>query len=137
VHGSVHAYTVCIGSVQCAHAHPKHSHCHFILVTLSTGLVSDCPLFNYIPSTCSPQTTDNDGLWTSWLVAAEVFRYKVTGNSQAKSNAWELFRGMQFLYNVSNYICTFGVSRKRMGAKRHYTFVSIYILFPNKSLTFM
>ena len=70
--------------------------------------MSDCPLFNYIPSTCSPQTTDNDGLWTSWLVAAEVFRYKVTGSSQAKSNAWELFNGMQFLYNVSSSCITLG-----------------------------
>jgi len=37
-------------------------------------------------------------------VAAEVFRYKVTGTNQAKASAWELFRGMQFLYNVSD-IC--------------------------------
>ena len=85
-----------------AFVHACIEKCTIILSSLFTGLVSDCPLFNYIPSTCSPQTTDNDGLWTSWLVAAEVFRYKVTGNSQAKSNAWELFRGMQFLYNVSN-----------------------------------
>lgn len=65
------------------------------------GLVADCPLVNYTPSTCSPTTTDNDGLWTSWLVASEVFRYKVSGSNQAKNNAWRLFQGLEFLYNVT------------------------------------
>ena len=68
---------------------------------LSSGLVADCPLTNYTPSTCSPYTTDNDGLWTSVLVAAEAFRYQVTKDLSAKYNAWNLFRGMQFLVNVS------------------------------------
>ena len=35
------------------------------------------------------------------LVAAETFRYKVTNNVTAKENAWNLFKGMQFLVNVS------------------------------------
>ena len=65
------------------------------------GLVADCLLTNFTPSTCAPGPTDNDGLWTSWLVASEAFRYQVTKDSVAKSNAWSLFLGMQFLVNVS------------------------------------
>ena len=63
--------------------------------------MADCPLTNYTASTCSPYTTDNDGLWTSLLVAAESFRYQVTKNVSAKYSAWNLFKGMQFLVNVS------------------------------------
>ena len=62
--------------------------------------MADCPLTDYIPDTCAPYTTDNDGLWTSWLVAAESFRYQVTHNPEAKASAWALFRGMQFLVDV-------------------------------------
>ena len=65
------------------------------------GLVADCPLANFTPSSCTPQPTDNDGLWTSWLVASEAFRYAVTKDPLAKSNSWSLFSGMQFLVNVS------------------------------------
>ena len=35
----------------------------------------------------SQHTNDNDGLWTSLYVAAEAFRYGVTGDPQAKKNA--------------------------------------------------
>lgn len=65
------------------------------------GLVADCPLLNYSSSTCSPGPTDNDGLWTSWLIASEAFRYQVTGDPTAQSNAWRFFSGLQFLVNVS------------------------------------
>lgn len=65
------------------------------------GLVSDCPLTNYTPSTCTPGPTDNDGLWTSWMVGAEAFRYQVTKDPLARTNAWSLFSGLQFLVNVS------------------------------------
>ena len=72
-----------------------------ILTPPPPGLVADCPLTNYTPSTCSPSTTDNDGLWTSLLVAAEAFRYGVTKDVFAKNSAWNLFKGMQFLVDVS------------------------------------
>lgn len=64
------------------------------------GLVADCGLTDYIPSTCAPHTTDNDGLWTSIALAAEAFRYKVTGDPDAHTTAWSLFQGLQFLNNV-------------------------------------
>ena len=64
------------------------------------GLVADCSLTDYVPASCAPGTTDNDGLWTSIAVAAEAFRYQVTADPDAQINAWDLFLGMQFLNNV-------------------------------------
>jgi hypothetical protein len=69
--------------------------------TRPPGLVADCGLTDYVPASCSPHTTDNDGLWTSMALAAEALRYQVTGNSSARDNAWNLFLGMQFLNNVT------------------------------------
>jgi hypothetical protein len=69
--------------------------------TRPPGLVAGCDLTDYTPTSCSPHTTDNDGLWTSLPLAAEAFRYKVTGDTGARSNAWNLFMGMQFLNNVT------------------------------------
>ena len=39
------------------------------------------------PSTNRTISTDNDGLWTAMYVAAECFRYKVTGEREARQNA--------------------------------------------------
>lgn len=100
---------------------------------MHSGIVADCSLTNFDPATCAPHTTDNDGLWTSWLVAAEAFRYvetyrvisvlqligchgdcrwvviatifshryQVEKNESAHENAWQLFKGMEFLNTVS------------------------------------
>ena len=38
-------------------------------------------------SSNQPISTDNDGLWTAMYVAAEAFRFKVTGAESARSNA--------------------------------------------------
>lgn len=66
-----------------------------------TGLVADCPLANFTPSTCEPYSTDNDGLWTSWVIAAEAFRYQVTKDMKAWHNAWSLYEGLKFLVEVT------------------------------------
>ena len=66
--------------------------------------MASCSLTNHTPSSCSPSATDNDGLWTSLLVAAEAFRYKVTASVEAGVNAWELFQGMKFLTEVRIHI---------------------------------
>jgi hypothetical protein len=42
-------------------------------------------------------STDNDGLWTAMYVAAECFRYKVTGEADARENAR---RGMQAIMRL-------------------------------------
>ena len=38
-------------------------------------------------TTNQPVSTDNDGLWTAMYVAAECFRYKVTGEAEARDHA--------------------------------------------------
>jgi PTS system cellobiose-specific IIC component len=44
-------------------------------------------------------STDNDGLWTAMYVAAEAFRYKVTGEADARDNAR---RGMQAIMRLES-----------------------------------
>ena len=73
----------------------------FTALFLPLGLVADCGLTDSLPTSCAPHATDNDGLWTSIALAAEAFRYQVTGEESARDNAWSLFQGMQFLNNVS------------------------------------
>jgi hypothetical protein len=45
--------------------------------------------------------TDNDGLWTSMYLAAELFRYSVTKSEDAKINAYEAFEAMERLEDIS------------------------------------
>ncbi|RLD63194.1 MAG: hypothetical protein DRI95_12035 [Bacteroidetes bacterium] len=45
--------------------------------------------------------TDNDGLWTSMYLAAELFRYAVTKSEDAKLNAYEAFEGMERLTAIT------------------------------------
>ena len=48
-------------------------------------------------SSSRPVSSDNDGLWTAMYVAAESFRYKVTGAADARENAR---RGMQAIMRL-------------------------------------
>ena len=48
-------------------------------------------------STNQPVSSDNDGLWTAMYVAAECFRFKVTGERDARENAR---RGMQAIMRL-------------------------------------
>jgi len=50
-------------------------------------------------STNRTVSTDNDGLWTAMYVAAECFRYKVTGETDARENAR---RGMQAILRLES-----------------------------------
>lgn len=50
-------------------------------------------------STNQMSSSDNDGLWTAMYVAAESFRYKVTGEPGARENAR---RGMQALVRLES-----------------------------------
>ena len=55
---------------------------------LRWGLTADSQLD--VPgdlSTNRTRSTDNDGLWTAMYVAAEAFRFKVTGAADARENA--------------------------------------------------
>ena len=44
---------------------------------------------------------DNDGLWTAMLLAAELFRYAVTGSEDALANAIESFEAMERLESIN------------------------------------
>src|SRR6185369_17723239 len=48
-------------------------------------------------TTNQPVSTDNDGLWTAMYVAAECFRYKVTGSPEAREFARQ---GMQAILRL-------------------------------------
>jgi len=45
--------------------------------------------------------SDNDGLWTSFYVAAESFRYAVTGDAEARQNAKRSVEAMMWLEEVT------------------------------------
>jgi hypothetical protein len=62
------------------------------------GLTADSQL--RVPgdlTTSQTRSTDNDGLWTAIYVAAECFRFKVTGDPAARENAR---RGMQAILRL-------------------------------------
>ena len=50
-------------------------------------------------SSSRPRSSDNDGLWTAMYVAAEAFRFKVTGAVDARENAT---RGMQAIMRLES-----------------------------------
>jgi hypothetical protein len=52
-------------------------------------------------STNQTASSDNDGLWTQMYVAAEAFRYKVTGEADARANARQGFEAMLRLEEVT------------------------------------
>ena len=69
-----------------------------------------------IPDGYSSAKTGNqpsDNLWTGMYLAAELFRYKVTGSEVAKENAWEAFEAMERLFTVTNIPGLFARSIER------------------------
>lgn len=72
------------------------------------GLVSECglPSFgNVTAPNCldgkGQVDDDNNGLWTSLVVGAEYFRYRVTGSAEAATSAAAYLAGMQRLHNIT------------------------------------
>lgn len=53
-------------------------------------------------STGSLEDSDNDGLWTSMYLGAEVFRYAVTKSPEALENCRESLDAMERLYTVNS-----------------------------------
>jgi hypothetical protein len=49
----------------------------------------------------SVEDSDNDGLWTSMYLAAEAFRYAVTGSDEALQNVSESLDAMARLYTIN------------------------------------
>lgn len=52
-------------------------------------------------STAEMIDTDNDGLWTSFYLGSQAFRYAVTGDPVAKRYAWESFAAYERLLSVN------------------------------------
>jgi hypothetical protein len=52
-------------------------------------------------STNQMRSTDNDGLWTAIYVAAECFRYRVTGQADARANAQQGMRAILRLEEIT------------------------------------
>jgi hypothetical protein len=66
------------------------------------GLVADCSLTSFgDTATCTNHDTDNNGLWTSLVVAAEVLRYVATNDSEAAAAAWHYYDGMKLLNRIT------------------------------------
>ena len=66
------------------------------------GLTSDSRL--QVPGDVSSNQTvssDNDGLWTAMYVAAEAFRYKVTGEPEARANARQGMSALMRLESIT------------------------------------
>lgn len=53
------------------------------------------------PGTGSLEDSDNDGLWTSMYLGAEVFRYAVTKSDEALQNIRESMDAMERLYSIN------------------------------------
>lgn len=51
-------------------------------------------------TTMEMHDTDNDGLWTSFYLGSEVFRYATTGETEAKGNALESFEAFERLISI-------------------------------------
>ncbi len=45
--------------------------------------------------------TDNDGSWSSYYLASQAFRYAVTGEEEARANAWETFDALERLQTIN------------------------------------
>lgn len=101
-----------------ARAETGYSHIHSKLMTLEEkarlfeervrarhlrhGQVATCRLERPGDLTSSVAVTnDNDGLWTAMYVAAEAFRWAVTGEEEARRNARESYRAIERLQTIS------------------------------------
>lgn len=54
------------------------------------------------PSTAEMIDTDNDGTWSSYYLASQVFRYAATGDETARANAWQTFEALERLQSIHN-----------------------------------
>jgi hypothetical protein len=70
-------------------------------------------------TTGSMEDSDNDGLWTSMYLAAETFRYAVTGSDEALQNVRESLDAMERLYTINPVPGFPSRSFERRGYKYH------------------
>jgi hypothetical protein len=67
------------------------------------GMTSECntAAFGAVEASCVMHDSDNNGLWTSLVVGAEYYRYRVTGEPEALSSGSRFFSGMVLLNEIS------------------------------------
>ncbi|MCK5023971.1 MAG: hypothetical protein KAS04_07380, partial [Candidatus Aenigmarchaeota archaeon] len=65
----------------------------------------------YASAQMAPQASDN--LWTAMYLASQLFRYKVTGSEEAKTNAYEAFEAMERLHTITGIDGLFARSFER------------------------
>lgn len=65
----------------------------------------------YSSAKMNSQASDN--LWTGMYLASQLFRYKVTGEEEAKTNAYEAFVAMERLHTITNIEGLFARSFER------------------------
>lgn len=53
------------------------------------------------PTSAEMIDTDNDGTWSSLYMASQAFRYGVTGDEEARANAWETFEALERLQTIN------------------------------------
>src|SRR5690606_20883720 len=70
-------------------------------------------------STGSMEDSDNDGLWTTMYMGAEVFRYAVTKSEDALQNLTESMEAMERLYTINGVKGFPSRSFERRGYKYH------------------
>lgn len=70
-------------------------------------------------ATGSLEDSDNDGLWTSMYLGAEVFRYAVTHSEEALENIRESMEAMERLYTINKVKGFPSRSFERRGYKYH------------------
>lgn len=69
---------------------------------LRLGLIGEVRLENPGDlSTAEMIDTDNDGLWTAFYMGSEIFRYAVTQDPEARSNALETFMSYERLLSLN------------------------------------
>ncbi|WPP50455.1 hypothetical protein [Catalinimonas niigatensis] len=52
-------------------------------------------------STAEMIDTDNDGLWSSFYLGSQAYRYAVTGEEKARRNAWECFEAFERILSIN------------------------------------
>ncbi len=72
-------------------------------------------LTNHELATAETRPADSDNLWTSMYLGSQLFRYLVTGSTEAKQNCHEAFEAMERLHTISGIKGLFGRSFERRG----------------------
>lgn len=69
-------------------------------------------------STAQMGQRDSDNLWTSMYLVSQLFRYKVTGDPEARQNCLESFAAMQRLFSITNMPGFFARGFERRGYQK-------------------